>query len=373
MCNGYPALRCSRHAKDLLHAAENKLDKAVNWHEQEEARKVLAHAQKVFYTTPAGFKELEEKIDVETNPLKKDELFGLLQDGKSARRNSQREYNRIHRVNKEKIANAKILRDSGLPWWVIASQLNVDSLEKEFDVSLVNKATHVKPQLHVEEHDENSGSYTINVREQNFDIEIGERKYLSINNRHSFTIYEHMYKNDTPVKNDILSITEKYADREDNKPIDFYELTYNQRSSLQNSVIQKLQSLGYTHIIVSDPKIGISNSFELHEMFTYFVPTLHTPLYLRNGTDNLTLNNAQNFYENVDQSLFTHAPEFIKNKCVIEAIEPLTNEQKYVNGYVLKELTGYLYEIKKIGNIRGESVRVLLTLLGEKSSRALNI
>lgn len=369
MCNGYPALRCSNHAKALLNAAEEKLTLVTTWEEQEEAEKLLAHATKVFYTTPVGFKELDLKLSETKDELEKDRLFSLLQEGKMERKNALREYNRVHRVNKEKINNSKILRSSGLPWWVVSSQLNIDLLEKTYDVTLKNVDEGLKHKNNPDENNVFGGEYYIDVKNKSFVITIKDDKYLSVDNRHSLLLYEDIYKSPLSVQdiasNRIKEITSKYADRGDNKAIEYEELLKNQKALLWDTIKGRLRFAGFTHIIVSDPKIGVSNIFTIDDMDSYFKPTLHTELHLRNGTDSITSSSIEKFNTVIKNNFVSSKATLVKSKWLVETDNELTESERILDGFILIPITKNIYEVKKLGNIRGETIRVILTLIGD--------
>ena len=367
MCNGYPALRCSRHAKDLLYSAQKRLDSVTTWREQEQAEKLLIQATKIFYTTPAGFKEIEKKIEEETNPLEKDKLFSALQEGKLERRNSQSEYNRIHRVNKNKIEDSKILRLSGLPWWVVASQLNVDLIEEQNDIKLINDDPGLKHKnIDTQKPD---GTYYIDVRNQSFTINTVEEKYLSINNRHSLLIYKDLYSKDSkePKMGDgeIKLITDKYSDRGENKAIEYEELLDFQKILLWRSIKDAFVGAGFTRLVVSDPKIGITKIISIEDIASNFKPTLYTTLKLHNGTDKMTEKNIDSFNKLDLSKLFIGEAIRVNDKYLIKTTHKLQEYERFVKDFVLIPIKDDIYEIKKNGNIRGESVRVVLTLKGE--------
>jgi hypothetical protein len=360
MCNGYPALRCSRHAKDLLEHAEKKLSTVTTWDEQEEAEKILNHATKLFYTTPAGFKELELKLLETTDVLEKDKLFATLQEGKFARKNAQIEYNRIHRVNKEKIDNAQLLRSKGLPWWVIASQLNVDTIEKNESITLKNKDV---AEVNSEDVD---GTYFIDVRKQQFIITTKNEKYLSINNRHSLLIYEEIYRDSiNNEENNIKNVTNKYLDRGENKAIEYNELLPDQKNILWSAITAYFNNNQFTHVAVSDPRIGISKIITIEDLPNHFEPTLHTVLKIRNGTDRISNIGISKFNESRNKKLIPDEATLVKDKYLIETSRKLSDKERIHNEYIFIPVKDNIYEVKKLGNIRGESIRVVLTLNGD--------
>lgn len=359
MCNGYPSLRCSRHAKNLLNAAEEKLDAATTWEEKEEANKIHQHALKVFYTTPAGFKELEEKIKTTNNDLRKDELYSLLFEGKKVRREARSESLRIQRENKDKIARSALMRKTGLPWWVIASQLNVEFLENLHDTKLINSNGVIDSN---EKHD----TYSIDLKTQSFTISIHdsegkEIKYLSISNHHSHSIYDEAKKFTT--NKNIFSITKYYSSRGENKPIESSELLSAQKRQVLDAVKSSIEKDAIDKIIVSDPKIGFSRVFSIDDIEENFDVTLYTPLSLHNGTDPMTDKAFERFVELYDKSLFVKEPAKIDNRYIVESVKELSKDERSSDGFILIPLKENVYEIKKAGNVRGVSIRVLLTLV----------
>ena len=369
MCNGYPALRCSNHAKSLLNAAEEKLTLVSTWEEQEEAEKLLAHATKIFYTTPVGFKELEQKLLETDDELEKDRLFSLLQEGKTSRKNALVEYNRIHRVNKEKIGHSKLLRSSGLPWWVVSSQLNVDLIEQEHNIKLINVDENLKHKKVPVDSDVINGEYYIDVKNKCFIITVNDDKYLSIDNRHSLLLYENIYKNPLSTQNiaaqKIKEITSKYSDRGDNKAIEYVELLKTQKVLLWDVIRNQLTESGFTNIAVTDPKIGVSNIVAVSDMETYFKPTLHTELHLRNGTDSITSSSIEKFNSLKKNKSISDTATLVKGKYLVETQDELSENQRMLDGFILIPVTKNIYEVKKLGNVRGESIRVVLTLIGD--------
>lgn len=361
MCNGYPSLRCSRHAKNLLTAAEQKLNDAVTWEDKEEANRVHERALKVFYTTPAGFKELEDKIASTTDELKKDKLYSLLLDGQRIRREAKMESLRIKRVNKEKIDRASLMRKTGLPWWVVACQFNVEFIEKEHNTKLVNN-------VGVNDNETNVDTYSIDLKTQSFFITVHdedgvETKYLSISNHHSQIIYDET-KTFTSTKN-ILALTDYYKSRGENKPIEFSELLSKQKTTVLGAVKESFKRLEIDKIIVSDPKIGFSRIVELDDLQKYFDFTLYTPLSLHNGTDPLTDNYFEKFNAVYNNSLFVSEPQKVDKRYLVEAVDVLSKEQRNFDGFTLVPLKDNVYEIKKSGHVRGRTVRCVLKLTGE--------
>ncbi len=340
MCNGYPAPRCSRHALNLLNDARNELEKSSNWATEEKAQRKLKKAEKTFYMTPAGFKFLEEEIKNATNPLVKDELFAKLLEGKQDRKDALINANRVKRENKTKLLKAKEMRNAGLSSWVIAGQLNVESLEDKGLEPIVS----------------------INTKDKHFDIAVDDKKLLAIKNKYSLPLGDIPFDSNQFSSSHVLgNIMNAYSSRGYNSEISSEELTFSQKQTVLHFVKNEIIEKGYSEIIVSDPRIGYSQSISVNELEEHFDIILFTPNIIKTGTDNLPLKELTTFLATFGEAKLAAPAIRVENKTIIETIAPLESAELYVGlKYFLTHLKDNFYVVKKLGNISSYTLRCVL-------------
>jgi len=344
MCNGYPAPRCSRHALNLLNDAKNELERSVNWGTKEKAERKLRKAEKVYYMTPAGFKFLEEEIKNASNPLVKDELFAKLMEGKKDRKEALLNASRVKRENKNQLIKAKEMRSTGLPNWVIASQLNAEFLESQ-DIVF---------------------EQTIDTKNKSFNFitDDNEEKILSISNKYSLPLGEIETEGSKfVVTHSLGSIMNSYLSRGYNSPIDSDELTFNQKNTIWDFIKEYLKSKEFTALLVSDPRVGYSKPVDFNDLEEHFDLTLYTPNIIKTGTDNLPLKDLDDFLDSFGNVELVSAPTKVGEKIIIETTNAIEGDNLYVGGkYYLTHLKDNFYAIKKLGSISAYTLRCVLTL-----------
>lgn len=347
MCNGYPAPRCSRHALNLLNDAKTELEQASTLEETENAERKVRNAEKVYYMTPAGFKFLEEKLKTETNNLLRDKYYAQLFEGKKARKEAIVKARQIARENRKRLEKTKEMRMLSIPVWSIAGQLNLEYLESQ-NVSNLQK--------------------NIDTKNKTFTITYGEEdnmhKVLSIPSKHFFSLGNIVFDNNKfDIKNPLGNIVNSFISRGYNMPIDFEELTYNQKNLVWDYVIQQLKNEGYTELIVCNPSVAYSEIMELDNIKNKFNITLYTPQQRKSGSDDIPQKELSDFLELFEGRLAAK-PVTTGRKTIVETKEYIENPLELYVGdkYFLSHLKDNFYVVKKLGKINSYLMRCLITL-----------
>lgn len=346
MCNGYPAPRCSRHALNLLNDAKTDLAEASTLAETELAERKLRNAEKVYYMTPAGFKFLEEKLKTETNNLLKDKYYAQLFEGKKARKEAILKARQIARENKTRLEKTKEMRMLSIPRWSIAGQLNIEYLQSRG--------------IELEK--------TIDAKNKVFTLTYGteddHHKVLSIPSKHYMSLGNIILENNKFDNNHVLgTIMNSFSSRGMNTPIDFDELTSNQKRIIWDFITQQLKDEGYDEVIVCNPSVAYSEILEVENLRNVFNLTLYTPQANKTGSDNLPKKEIDDFV-NLYKDNIEALPSIVGNKIIVETKEFINNPSDlYVgNKYFLSHLKDNFYSVKKLGKISSYSVRCLLSL-----------
>lgn len=352
MCSGYPVIRCSGFAKIMLKRAEVKQEEAETFEEKELAGKLIRKAEDLLYTTPAGFTELEEKIAALPEGLEKDALWNRLIRGKQERRKTIVENNRLQRINASVIEKGAELSASNMPRWVVASQLALDEIERNKNCSISS---------------EGENFYTINKKNKNCVVALHDgEKVLVAANKYSFPVV--VFNEDDEiweksVTGKVISLVEEFAGRGVGEVIEEYELTSEQKEFVWEAVVQKFTENGLSSIMLCEPKNGVilGSTLDTGTLSNTFELVLHSPTFVRNGTDPLNNKSVKRFMELFDPNFLVSSVENINGKYIIETKNSLTEGLMNVeNEFILKHLQENFYEVKKLGRVRETRINVTL-------------